>query len=148
MQLCRFTVGNDLTPRVGLMDASAICELGTDGSVVSIDQLLSLSAAQLREALTTTELKNQPVHLRGEFALLAPIESQEVWGAGSPTSGASDARMRSRAGDRLRPGLRRATAPSSSSRRRRAASSGPGQAVAIRARHGAGACPSPSWRWS
>ena len=34
MQLCRFTVGDDPTPRVGLMDASAICELGADGSVV------------------------------------------------------------------------------------------------------------------
>jgi 2-dehydro-3-deoxy-D-arabinonate dehydratase len=94
MQLCRFTVGDDATPRVGLMDASAICELGTDGSVVSIDQLLSLSSAQLREALTNTDLKNQPVHLRGDCTLLAPIESQEVWACGVTYERSRDARMR------------------------------------------------------
>lgn len=94
MQLCRFTVGDDPTPRVGLMDASAICELGADGSVLSIDQLLSLSAAQLREALTTTDLKNQPVHLRGDCTLLKPIESQEVWACGVTYERSRDARMR------------------------------------------------------
>jgi 2-dehydro-3-deoxy-D-arabinonate dehydratase len=94
MQLCRFTVGNDPTPRVGLMDASAICELGADGSVLSIDQLLTLSAAQLREALTTIDLKNQPVHLRGDCTLLKPIESQEVWACGVTYERSRDARMR------------------------------------------------------
>jgi 2-dehydro-3-deoxy-D-arabinonate dehydratase len=94
MQLCRFTVGDDPTPRVGLMDASAICELGADGSVLSIDQLLSLSAAQLREALTDTDLKNQPVHLRGDCTLLKPIESQEVWACGVTYERSRDARMR------------------------------------------------------
>jgi 2-dehydro-3-deoxy-D-arabinonate dehydratase len=94
MQLCRFTVGDDPTPRVGLMDASAICELGADGSVLSIDQLLTLSAAQLREALTTTDLKNQPVHLRGDCTLLKPIESQEVWACGVTYERSRDARMR------------------------------------------------------
>jgi 2-dehydro-3-deoxy-D-arabinonate dehydratase len=94
MQLCRFTVGDDPTPRVGLMDASAICELGADGSVLSIDQLLTLSAAQLRAALTTTDLKNQPVHLRGDCTLLKPIESQEVWACGVTYERSRDARMR------------------------------------------------------
>ncbi len=94
MQLCRFTVGEDTTPRVGLLADNVICELGADGSVLSIDQLLTLSAAQLREALTGTDLRNQPMHLRGDCTLLTPIEHQEVWACGVTYERSRDARMR------------------------------------------------------
>lgn len=94
MQLCRFTVGDDATPRVGLLADNVICELGADGSVLSIDQLLSLPAAQLRAALTETDLSNQPTHLRGDCTLLAPIQSQEVWACGVTYERSRDARMR------------------------------------------------------
>ena len=94
MQLCRFTVGGDATPRVGLLADNAISELGADGSVLSIDQLLTLPAAELRSALAGADLKNQPVHLRGDCTLLAPIQSQEVWACGVTYERSRDARMR------------------------------------------------------
>ncbi len=94
MQLCRFTVGEDTTPRVGLLADNVICELGADGSVLSIDQLLTLSAAQLREALTGTDLQSQPMHLSGDCTLLKPIEHQEVWACGVTYERSRDARMR------------------------------------------------------
>ncbi len=94
MQLCRFTVGEDTTPRVGLLADNVICELGADGSVLSIDQLLALPVAQLRAALTGTDLTNQPTHLRGDCTLLAPIEHQEVWACGVTYERSRDARMR------------------------------------------------------
>ena len=94
MQLCRFTVGEDTTPRVGLLADNVICELGADGSVLSIDQLLALPVAQLRAALTGTDLTSQPTHLRGDCALLAPIEHQEVWACGVTYERSRDARMR------------------------------------------------------
>src|SRR5919202_748010 len=94
MQLCRFTVGEDSTPRVGLLADNAICEIGADGSVLSIDQLLTVPAARLREMLAGADLQNQPTHLRGDCTLLKPIESQEVWACGVTYERSRDARMR------------------------------------------------------
>lgn len=94
MQLCRFTVGDDATPRVGLLADNAISELGADSSVLSVDQLLTLPAAELRAALEGADLRSQPVHLRGDCTLLAPIESQEVWACGVTYERSRDARMR------------------------------------------------------
>lgn len=94
MQLCRFTVGDDATPRVGLLADNAISELGADSSVLSVDQLLTLPAAELRAALEGADLRSQPVHLRGDCTLLTPIESQEVWACGVTYERSRDARMR------------------------------------------------------
>jgi 2-dehydro-3-deoxy-D-arabinonate dehydratase len=132
MQLCRFTVGDDPTPRVGLMDASAICELGADGSVLSIDQLLTLSAAQLRAALTTTDLKNQPVHLRGDCTLLKPIESQEVWACGVTYERSLHARMEEAIEKSIYDRVYEADRPLAGRLEEDLRAVGPGQAVRIR----------------
>lgn len=94
MHLCRFALTGEGTPRLGLIDGDEIREIGADGGVVSLDRLLGMSAARLREALTSAGRPDQPVHRRDACTLLAPIESQEVWACGVTYERSRDARMR------------------------------------------------------
>jgi 2-dehydro-3-deoxy-D-arabinonate dehydratase len=94
MQLCRFVVTGETTPRLGILDGETIQEIGGDNEVVSLDRLLGMSAARLREVLTGVNPARQPSHQASACTLLAPIEHQEVWACGVTYERSRDARMR------------------------------------------------------
>src|SRR3954452_19503358 len=94
MQLCRFVVTGETTPRLGLVTGEKIQEIGGDNEVVSLDRLLGMSAARLREVLTGVNPARQPSHRASTCTLLAPIEHQEVWACGVTYARSRDARMR------------------------------------------------------
>lgn len=94
MQLCRFVVTGETTPRLGIMDGETIREIGGDNEVVSLDRLLGMSAARLREVLGGANASRGRVHQAESCILLAPIEHQEVWACGVTYERSRDARMR------------------------------------------------------
>src|SRR6476620_7027304 len=94
MQLCRFVVTGETTPRLGILNEETIQEIGGDNEVVSLDRLLGMSAARLQEVLTGLDPARGRAHQRGECTLLAPIENQEVWACGVTYERSRDARMR------------------------------------------------------
>lgn len=79
MQLCKFRDQNGQT-RVGLFEGEGIRPLGTpeDASRNLFSRLL---AAHSVEAAIAASLSHEVIPLR-DVALLAPIDDQEVWGAG------------------------------------------------------------------
>ncbi len=94
MQLCRFVVMGETTPRLGLLTGETIQEIGGDNEVVSLDRLLGMSVARLRDVLGGVDPTRGRTHRRQDCALLAPLESQEVWACGVTYERSRDARMR------------------------------------------------------
>lgn len=94
MQLCRFVVTGETTPRLGLLTGETIQEIGGDNEVVSLDRLLGMSAARLRDVLGGVDPTRGRPHQRVDCVLLAPLESQEVWACGVTYERSRDARMR------------------------------------------------------
>jgi 2-dehydro-3-deoxy-D-arabinonate dehydratase len=94
MQLCRFVVTGETTPRLGVLDGDQIQEIGGDNEVVSLDRLLGMPATRLQEVLTGLDPARGRTHQREGCILLAPIESQEVWACGVTYERSRDARMR------------------------------------------------------
>lgn len=93
MPLCRFTTLDGETPRAGLLIADEIIDLGTVVSVSSLDRMLTLSLADLRDTLAGLNVERLGRYSRGDCTLLAPIESQEVWASGVTYERSRDARM-------------------------------------------------------
>jgi 2-dehydro-3-deoxy-D-arabinonate dehydratase len=94
MQLCRFVVSGETTPRLGILAEETIQEIGGDNEVVSLDRLLGMPVARLREVLGTLDPARGRTHQREGCILLAPIEHQEVWACGVTYERSRDARMR------------------------------------------------------
>ncbi|WP_435018985.1 fumarylacetoacetate hydrolase family protein [Tundrisphaera sp. TA3] len=79
MQLARFATATDPTPRVGLIEADGIRPIGPDGSLLS--DLLHLEDPSPVLAAWLEGATMSPLDL-ASVQLLAPIDAQEVWGAG------------------------------------------------------------------
>ncbi len=94
MQLCRFVVAGETTPRLGILADETIQEIGGDNEVVSLDRLLGMPAARLQEILTNLDPARGRTHQRADCTLRAPIENQEVWACGVTYERSRDARMR------------------------------------------------------
>ncbi len=94
MQLCRFVVSGETTPRLGILAGETIQEIGGDNEVVSLDRLLGMPVARLQEVLGALDPARGRTHQREECILLAPIEHQEVWACGVTYERSRDARMR------------------------------------------------------
>ena len=78
MRLLKFTLGSDPTPRVGCLEDGLVVPLGTGPSALS-DLLHGPDvAAAVEEGKRRTAERLDPSNLR----VLAPIDRQEVWGAG------------------------------------------------------------------
>jgi 2-dehydro-3-deoxy-D-arabinonate dehydratase len=75
MQIAKFLSGGNPSPRVGIRDGDKLRPLG-DGQLTLSQLLHSASRSQL-----LTDLRQPPLPL-AEVTLLAPIDNQEVWGAG------------------------------------------------------------------
>ena len=94
MQLCRFVVSGETTPRLGLLAGETIQEIGGDNEVVSLDRLLGMPVTRLQEILGALDPARGRTHQRAGCILLAPIEHQEVWACGVTYDRSRDARMR------------------------------------------------------
>lgn len=94
MQLCRFVVSGETTPRLGVLAEDTIQEIGGDNEVVSLDRLLEMPLARLQEVLGARDPARGRVHQCEKCILLAPLESQEVWACGVTYDRSRDARMR------------------------------------------------------
>ncbi len=94
MQLCRFVVTGETTPRLGIVGDEMIQEIGGDNEVVSLNRLLGMSVTRLQEVLTNLDPNRGQRHQAADCTLLAPIEHQEVWACGVTYERSRDARMR------------------------------------------------------
>jgi 2-dehydro-3-deoxy-D-arabinonate dehydratase len=77
-QLCRYATRSDPRPRVGDYSEGTIRPIGPDGASLS-DLLHADNPSEV--ALAWSGLAAEPIPI-GEVVLLAPIDAQEVWGAG------------------------------------------------------------------
>lgn len=90
MPLVRFRTADSATARLGVVDGDAVYELTSPSTV---DAALRLSLADLQAAVQDA-LDNTRSPLRvDQIALLAPIDTQEVWACGVTYSRSRDARM-------------------------------------------------------
>lgn len=92
--LCRFIVRDDHTPRTGLLRDGDVFDLSTVSSVATIDQMLAAPVAELRARLGELVVERLARFPAGDFTLLAPVESQEVWACGVTYERSRDARIR------------------------------------------------------
>lgn len=76
MQLARFATHDDSRPRVGVVDGQGIRRLRGEARLADL-----LNAPNVRAAVTDCGLEEAPLALSA-VRLLAPIDDQEVWGAG------------------------------------------------------------------
>jgi 2-dehydro-3-deoxy-D-arabinonate dehydratase len=78
MQLIKFSVGGQAAPQVGLIQGDSVVSLGSGPRALS-DLLHSPSVEDAARALVS---KSTGVLSIGSIQILAPIDEQEVWGAG------------------------------------------------------------------
>lgn len=91
--LCRFALHGDDIQRTGLLRDDEILDLSTVAPLATLDRMLALRVAELRQALDDLPTERLTRYPAGEYALLAPVESQEIWACGVTYERSRDARM-------------------------------------------------------
>lgn len=93
MVLCRFTLHDDETQRTGILRDGEVLDVSTVAPLGTLDRMLAMPLSELRQRLDELSAERLSRYPPGDYTLLAPLDSQEVWACGVTYERSRDARM-------------------------------------------------------
>ena len=93
MPLCRFRVGNNARPQLGLIDGDRVIPVAAAGGPTTMAQALQLRRDELHARLDEVRAAGTGAQPLTDVMVCVPVDQQEVWAAGVTYLRSRDARM-------------------------------------------------------